>query len=196
MMSNKLIFSVVLLIGSFGVFYYFINPIYAGITIKKETQAKYQEALKNADQIQERINTLQKAYDSYTEEQRNWVKKMLPDQFDEMEFVYELNQIAKKSGMLVEKISLKGKEGYGPEKDLGAIATQKLKETSLPGIQEVGATFFLKGTYEELTDFLGRLETNLRVLDVNEINIATETSSENESLYQYKIMLDTYWIDY
>lgn len=128
-----------------------LSALRNGITERKQAIEDRQAAIKNR-------NDLQQNYDR----QRSEIQKftaMIPATKSVPELLSAIDDIARKSGLEVGEIGLNEKAGG--------------KETLAP----LTVTLKANGNYDALTNFLDGLERNLRLVDVDAVEVSSDPTS-------------------
>lgn len=185
--------SLILIITSVGLFFGYTDPLYTraetdpsgpGIKALRAQVAEYNSNLEKAKELREKRDILTKKYNTFTEDQKNQLQKVLPDNIDNIRLIIEINdKIAQAFGMNIRNFKTDaGSTENSDKKQVG-------KDTSQYGILTL--SFSTTATYDTFLDFLNALQSSLRILDVS--NIQFSAGSET-GVYDYNVTLKTYWL--
>ena len=114
------------------------------------------------------------------------MNEFLPNNIDNVRLIIDINNIAKKSGLIVRNpniVKAEAKEGEPPP-PTGAAAAGKTADSS------AAISFSVSASYETLKLFLSDLARSLRLVDIESLSF---TAAER-NLYDYQITLRTYWL--
>lgn len=140
----------------------------------------YEKNLSNLNELQAIKENVLSRYNLINQDNLDRMDKMLPSKVNSIEAILEVEKIAKSAGM-----SLKTIDAMNPD---GEKISENLKKES-EKINGIPINMKLSGPYSSFVVFLGFLEKNLRLVDVEKINF----SSGSVDLYEYNIMARTYW---
>lgn len=188
------IFSI--LIGGLIIFF-FVRPMYAEIgTVQLEGQ-KYKEAVQDAEQFNQLLDTLLSRYDNLTPSQRARLDALVPQEgLNEVKLVSDLEELALSHGLLFTSVTVglskEGEDGEGaPTEEVVAEPTpvvddgmsddmgmgEPLDTLSTSGVtseqlrsKEIG--FSVVGTYDEFRSFLTDVERSLVLMEVTKLTFA------------------------
>lgn len=199
--------SVIFILAALGLTFGYTNPTYRGVTgntdIAKESikelvgeKAQYEAALQRTREIEEVRNGLLTKYNLITEFDRANLDKMVPDNIDSVRLVIDVNNIAASYNMSLRDIVISEPPVSTTRKD-GSVAIAR------PTIYSyINLGFSVTGTYSNLVSFLSDLEKDLRLNDIDSLNIGEpdETSSSGAeskatpiAQYKMKVSFKTYF---
>ncbi len=209
------------LIGlSVAIFLVFTNPTYKQIMDLRAQVASYDEALNNSRMLKEERDKLTTKSNSITQEDKDKLDKLLPENIDNIRLILEIEQIASPYGMALKDVKYNATQAKDTSTDpaaAGAIQGGAVKYAQKDyGVWDL--SFSTTGTYNNFLNFLTSLESNLRIVDVASINFtatpavalpgsnigstgitgaastsATGGTSLNDS-YRYDFKIKTYWL--
>ena len=186
-----------ILIGiSITVFFVFANPIYSEISTMKTEVGSYEEALTNSKALEDERDKLTAKYNAINPDDLIKIKKLLPENADNIRLILEIEQIAKPYGMVLKDVKYSAiKKNVGPD----AVEEVPLEEGGV--VKDYGIwdlEFSTTGTYDNFINFTKELENNLRIVDISSIKFSSDsvttsggTPSEN---YKYDFKIKTYWL--
>ena len=174
--------SLAFLMGSFFIFVSFLRPEYAGINQLRGNLASKEEAYENQQKIIVEVNDLLNRYQSVSG-LRDAVSRAIPNEEDYATLINQLGSLARISGLVLESVQLH----TVPVKNTGFSSAGG---AALPALKSLQANLRLQGSYEGLKLFLGRIETNIRVMDPTNIVI---TPNPAGTIYTYEVAVNTYY---
>lgn len=193
----RILTSLILLGISIAGFFMFISPTYEEVKVLKEKIASYNSALDNAKALENERDKLTAKENAISDENKEKLKKLLPDNVDNIRLILEIEKIAQPYGMSIRNIQYDSAE-----------TTPKKPGSAMPGgaegdsaRQEYGIwnlRFSTQSTYNNFLNFVKDLESNLRIVDISSIKfIANEGGGMNPNLaeaYKYDFSIKTYWL--
>lgn len=187
------IFSI--LIGCLIIFF-FVRPMYAEIgTIQTEGQL-YREAVDDAEDFNQLLDTLLSRYENLTQSQRARLDALVPQEgINEVKLVSDLEELALSHGLLFSSVSVGlSKTGEGGEaetteqtvvvEDVAAEdgmtegagtsfgEAEAAANASEGSLREKEIGFTVIGTYDEFRDFLTDVERSLVLMEVTKLTFA------------------------
>lgn len=175
----KFLLPIILLVVSGSAFFVYIDPTYGRIKEMQKEEALFNEALDNSKELQAIRDDLLAKYNAFPSGDVDRIKKLLPDNVDNVRLVRDIDGIAAKYGMILSNVTVEvaeqGNGGIG--KTQGAYGSVLL-------------TFSVKGPYRIFEGFLNDIEKSLRVVDV----IGVSFNASEQDLYEYTIAVRTYWL--
>lgn len=166
-----------------------LNGTSQGLRDLLQEKSKFNEALNNAQELRDKIAELEEAEKGISEADRSRLDSFIPDRIDTVDFVYDINNIAARHGMILKSVKIKN----NAERDAEGLSSRELAVTEAAGadtIAEMGMSFQVAGTYDSLLGFLDDLSQSLRVADVTFLSF----SNGENGLNQYSVELKTYWV--
>lgn len=121
-MSRNLV-TILLLVSSFAVYYLGISPMYSGegsiwrpsnglkqlIDLKKQ----YEETVNEAKQLSSKAQSLTSEYNNVSDDDKEILKVMIPNEIDPVRLLSEINGIANDAGVVFKDLSYSDKSGQG-----------------------------------------------------------------------------------
>lgn len=193
-----LITPILLIALSLGAFLFYIQPTYSGVTAGTETEyekrsiqqliqdkAVLDEAVQNAEDLVAKRKDLEAVRNQITAEQVKELDKMLPSNMDGVRLAYDLDTLAKETGMAMSNLVIGGDEKRGtPSGEIGPGQDEDL-------FGEVKISFSVRGTYQSIKSFLESVENSLRIADIESMTFGEEDDS---GLYDLSIAMVIYWL--
>ncbi len=185
----KFIFPSILVLISLGLFFTFTKPQYDDIQTYQDKMTQYDSALGNEARFERERDSLSKKFHNFPSETEDRMVKALPDNVQNIQLVIALQQIAQGYGMNISGIS------FG-----SVVSSQSTSTSLLPSGQRAGQdnneygtfdiAFTVAGNYEKFLVFLKKLESSLRILDIQSVDFSSDSSGGS---YTYTVKLKTYW---
>lgn len=170
-----------LLILSLGAFWLYIDPTYSDVRTLQASVAEYDGALKHSQELISARDELVQRKNSFSEEDKARLLKLLPDHVDTVRLVLDINSIATGYGM-----RLGGVEVNVQEAKPGDIVGDNIDQ-----YQTVEMRFSVSTTYAIFRQFEQALETSLRLVDIHSVSFG---EPNERGLYVFNISLTTYWL--
>ncbi|HYC34579.1 MAG TPA: type 4a pilus biogenesis protein PilO [Candidatus Paceibacterota bacterium] len=177
----KTIISIILLLGSVGLFFAYTNPKYQEVKVAKVELAELDKALKQSKDILAKRGQLQQKYNSFKEADRQALESLLPDHVDNIKLILDMNNIA-----ATHNLSLKGIKIDEEKKD-----TSGNQITSKTPYGSILVSFRVTSSYENFVKFLRDLERSLRIVDV----AALSFKATDSGTYDFDVTIKTYWLN-
>lgn len=191
------------LVIAVGIFMFYTNPRYAGMTgstdfskksVKelREDEVKYREALEKTREIERVRSGLLAAYNSIAPEDLERLQRMVPDHVDTIRLILDIQRVAASQKLILTDISLgasSGEGGAGASSPGGA--TSPIGPVETRPYTEVVLGFTVEGSYESFLAFLRNLEEGLRLVDITKLSF---DSSKGLS-YSFEVELRAYKLD-
>lgn len=148
-----------------------IGTLRDNIAVQKETLDKKNNLVAKVDEF--RKKTTEKQTDL------NKLASILPQERKTEEVVVSLEDMAKTSGILIKTLKT------GVIKETGQNANFKTLQVEVSG----------SGRYSAIADFIKSLEKNLRVFDVQQLTILTDTSAIIPGSLNVEVKFYTYFVE-
>lgn len=180
----KSILPLLLIILSIALFYVYIDPTYTAIRIQQSEETEYIRALDSAKKLEETQTVLVNKYNTFSGTDLARLEKMVPQNIDNVKLAAEINGMAEKYKIAIKAIRIQ--EGQ-PGSEVGGNIT----DTAPNGYRTLTMTFSFSTTYEKFLQFIGDLESNLRLVDFPKIFFDASSASP---LHTYEVTIKTYWL--
>lgn len=191
----RLIFPVILIGLAITIFFTFTEPLYSELSYLRSQAASYDEALNNSKALESERDKLTQKYNSIGGENLERLRKMVPENVDNIRLILEIEKIAEPYGMTLRDVKYSS-ETVAPEDPgviTGGVAAYQSQDYGVWDLE-----FQTNGTYTDFVNFLKDLERNLRIVDISSIEFSSEvavgpagTPAEG---YQYQFHVKTYWL--
>jgi len=169
---------------SIGIFFGYVDPQYSLIKTDKAIERQYDEALDQSKELLKIRDDLLSQYNTLDPTSLARLKKLLPDNIDNVKLIMEIDGMAKARGINVRNIIVRGET---------AVASASGKKPIVPDSKDyesVVLEFSFGASYEDFKKLLRDLEMSLRLVDVE---VASFIASEDD-FNEYKIAIKTYWL--
>ena len=193
----------IILIGITGSFFFvFTNPIYNDVSALNRDVVSYNGALDNSKMFENERDKLTFKYNLINSDNLIKLKKLLPDNVDNIRLILEIGQIALPYGMVLKDVK------YNTI-DTNTVTTEATGTTIKGGLvaktsKDYGIfdlEFSISGTYDNFINFTKDLENNLRIVDISSITFSSNTAStgsnpkiNSSEIYKYDFKIKTYYL--
>jgi hypothetical protein len=187
----------VILIGiAIAGFFILTNPLYQDISLKRDQIASYNEALGNSKALESERDKLTQKYNEINPEDLSKLKKLLPDNVDNIRLILEIEKIASPYGMALKDVKYNTTDTAVTPTNPQTAQTNTGETKKDYGVWNL--EFSTQGTYNNFLNLIKDLENNLRVVDISSIEFSSSlTPGLNPSLaqaYKYDFKIKTYWL--
>ena len=188
----------IILIGiAIAGFFTFVNPIHKEVVVLQAQVDSYNKALDNSKALGYERDKLTKIHNSLDLKNLNKLKKLLPDNVDNIRLILEIEKIASPYGMVLKDVKYNATSKDTPISQASG-ATQAVKNSTGKDYSVWNLEFSIQGTYNNFTNFVKDLENNLRIVDISSIQFSSNAGagispSLSES-YKYNFKIKTYWL--
>lgn len=181
--QNKMFkgFLAIILIGAaIAVSFVWSHPFFQKIKDLKAQAASFNEALANSKQIQATRDDLLSQYNLISQDDLGRLNKILVPQTDSLKFVIEMEKILQRDGMILKSISITS----GAEKNKGDTAPPAENRP----FGTIPMSLKIAGSYQALFSFLGDMERNLHLTDINSLSFSSGTAD----FYEFNVEIVWY----
>lgn len=179
----KSLIPIVLLIASVGIFVLFTNKEYQTIKGLQAEIANYDKALGKSNEVLKKRAELQAKYAQFARSDLDSLKKLLPDNVDNVQLILDINGIARRPGRNMSISKIKVNDDSATEKSAPIGPDTKSYSSML-------VSFKTKATHEDFMAFIKDLEQGLRLVDITSISFKADPKDQNE----YSVTVRTYWL--
>ncbi len=171
--------SLMLIIGSLFAYSSLLIPKYNDIQNLRGERSALTGLLDEEQQAVDAVQTLIRQYSSVAD-LREGLSVTLPGKEEVASMINQFQGIASSNGILMESLSIRplAIEPTGPEKIVRPVGALRVSMN-------------LIGDYESLKKYLKAIETNVRIMDVQSIQV--ENAGFTAGPYEYQIEVDTYY---
>jgi len=180
-MSKISILSFFILTSVIG--YAFIYPTAGEIKTLLNEQQKYEDSLEMVSNIEAKKSELLTKFNSISSEDKASIDTVLPDSFNFVRLISQIDSVASRYGIAINDIS---------SKEISSSVGSTIENAESPReYQSAAVEFSFSSSYDQYNSFLGDLEKSLRILDLKSTKI---TSNEEKKVFNYTVELETYWL--
>jgi hypothetical protein len=198
----RLVVSIMLIVASIVGFSMFTLPLYNEISTLKTKAASFDEALGNSKALENERDKLTGKYNSILPENLLKLDKLLPDNVDNIRLILEIEKIALPYGMVLKDVrydTISKKDT--PIAPTGAKSLNSDVSVNQNISKDYGVwnlEFSTQGTYTNFLNFVKKLDSNLRIVDISSVSFSSDVGSGlNPSFvesYKYGFKIKTYWL--
>ena len=185
----------VILIGlSVTGFFMFTSPLYKQLTDMAIEISSYNDALNNAQAIDNQRDVLTKKYNAIDSSNLDKLQKLLPDSVNNIRLILEIEELARPYGMVLKDIK------YAVTTDASKTPTQGGTPTSdtAKDYGDWDLEFSTQGIYANFLSFVKDLESNLRIVDLVNVDFSSDNGTGvnpgTQEAYKYSVKIKTYWL--
>lgn len=194
------ILSIIGIVAAGGIFIFYTQPQYDDVQALRTEIAGYDEALSRAAELQRIRETLLSRFNAMNPQSVERLEKLLPDHVDNVRLVLNLDSLASRHGLALENVVIGNPSSQASAQTVvGAIGAGRQKYDSLT------LKFSTSGTYTDFVQFLGALESDLRVVDVVSLSLErggsatlrrpfSSPTAPPEAVFRFDISVRTYWL--
>lgn len=179
---NKIILPVLLIVLSVGLFVMYIDPAYKDIKSLQVVNTQYNDARNKSKELRGIRDNLLKKYNSFSDLDLARIKKLLPDNVDNVRLVMDINMIASKYGAIIRNIQLNKTVDNGKSR----INAKELKYGS------VTLSFSMISGYDDFIKFITDLKNSLRLVDITSLDFSV--IPKKAGIYKFNFTIKTYWL--
>jgi hypothetical protein len=176
---GKFLIPLALLGISAGLYFVFIEPLYAEIQTLSAQVSRLDLALTKSKELQEVRNSLNSKRTAFRPGDVDRLHKLLPDHIDNVRLIIDIDDIAARYNLAIQNISFTG----GPSNPSGQNTDQAL-------FGSMQMSFAVTARYDQFLLLLRDLEKSLRIVDV----VALTVNPNEEGDYNFAVTLRTYWL--
>ncbi|HEY4515568.1 MAG TPA: type 4a pilus biogenesis protein PilO [Candidatus Paceibacterota bacterium] len=161
------------------------KPFFADVSALKDEQKKYKDAVEQISKIEETKNDLLSRLEALSPEERQKIDAFLPTRAEMVRLIASLDGVASRHGISLEEAS----SGQSM-----TDTSRSVSESDLPqSYNSKTVTLGFTASYSAMVNFLKDVEKSLRIVDI--VSIDSAKAGDSGSLFQYKVSLQTYWVD-
>ena len=176
----KYLLIIILIIASVALFVMMINPLYQEVKGIRTQVGQLNAALNDSKQIQDVRGSLLERFNSIPDADLTRIRKVLPDNVDNVRLVLEISRVASEHGLILRDV----RAAEAPKTKAGTIGPSE----SPYGTIGLGVT--VAGPYRSFVGFLEDIEKALRLVTVTSLSF----NATAEDFNQYAMTLETYWL--
>ncbi|OHB17010.1 MAG: hypothetical protein A2913_01290 [Parcubacteria group bacterium RIFCSPLOWO2_01_FULL_40_65] len=170
-MNNKFLFSIIIS-SSVLIFFLLVLPIFDKTRMLKGAIEQREIMLAELQSISNRVKELSSGIET-NENNISKLDQLLPKQKEVSEILISIESITSASGLLLSEISL--------------------SESIGEGVNKINVNLKLSGNFDSLMTFFDLLEKNVRLIEVNNIDIASEAIGGSSTI-NYNIRFEASYL--
>ncbi len=179
-MSGISILSYIILTLSIG--YAFIYSPMGNLTALLDQKQKYNDSLEMVSNIENKKDELLTKFDTISDTDKKSIETILPSSLDFVRLISQIDAVAAKYGISIDKIS---------SKEISSPAGESTEETQPPkSYQSAIIGFSFIASYDKFNAFMDDLEKSLRILDIRSVKLGIQ----KDEIYSYSVEFETYWL--
>jgi len=161
----------------------YIKPTFAEIGQLQEDTYEFNDAIVKAEQFNQRLRELIAIENSFSMSDRVALETFLPENINKAQVLRDIEYIAEQDDITIDTISIADSEGNSSDDDYSPTVTDEDSSQSISPFVKTEIDLDVTVTYEELKQFLTRLEANSYVLEVTSMTfgLSTEDGSGNQA---------------
>lgn len=184
---NRALLPLLLIIIAIATFFWWTNPNYTNVKNLQVQLGQSNEALANADQLEQLKAKLVDKENSFNQDDLAKLQKLLPDNVDNIRLFLDIQGIASRYGASIQDISVA--DQTSGQKTTG---TQAIGPSSKQ-YSQLALAFSVSMSYENLSLFLKDLERGLRVFEIKSLGFTADDKSPDT--YKVSIGLNAFWLN-
>ncbi len=184
---SKFITPLILIALAVGIYFTFTAKEVEKAEAIQLVNKEYETAIDNADSLIDIRDELNKKFSAIEPRDLGRLKKMLPDNVDNVRLIIDINDVANKNGFSLRNVRT---SATGESSDRPNVGGQNTPPVGTDKYNVVTMSFSVTGRYEDFLKFLRELERSLRIIDITKITLNTS----NTGVYEYGVELKTYWL--
>lgn len=178
-MTRTFLTPLLLLAVAVGLFFGYIDPMYQEVKALRAEESRFNEALNQSRELQRVRDTLLSRFNTFSQSDLERLRKLLPDNVDNVRLILDIDSIASKYNMRTRNVTVSS-----ASTESAVIGTDK------GAVDSVILSFSVAAEYEDFIRFLKDLESSLRIVDL--VGLTFETAGGNA--YNFNVSIKTYWL--
>ena len=171
---------------SIGMYFLYISPSALEVGALMKQKAEYDNVLEKAKELTQKRDELSASYQNISQADIERLNKIVPEKFDPVVMAHDLSVIAAQNRLSFAdfKTSVVNQAERGVVADPQNALPYKVNMVSIK----------LAGQYADFLRFLDNVELNLRLLDIENLDIAPLTASDKptDTAMQFTLQINTY----
>jgi len=177
---TKIIFSILFLGTAIVIFLGPVKNNWEEIGILTAEKGDFNTALTSSRELMNTRDDLIKKYNEIPEVDLARLDKLVPSGIEKMKLVVETENIMKKYGLAIKDIQVEA-----PDENNRNAKTSDIKDNIF---DTVYLNVFFSGSYKSLISFIGDLENDLRIMEIENLSF----SAEKDDWHEYSMKIKTY----
>ncbi len=178
-----------------GLLYLYALPRWNAVAALRTRNLELQTALGKAQELTQIRNTLMQQYEAISPDDTAKIARVVPQKYDPVKLVADINAIGLKYGMTIRDIKLSNVteiDTTGAIRDAAPVEPYIKRQLS----------FSTVGQYKNFISFITDLEQSLQLMDLQKVEVmpgaqgpATKGVVSQAGALNFKVDLHTYWIE-
>lgn len=189
---NKNITPIILVVLAIGVYFTFTKGKLDELKSIKAVNTGYQQALDNSEKLIKVRDNVLKTYNNISENDRERLEKMLPDNVDNVRLIIDANGVGARHGLTLKNIKTSASSANATNAQ--GAATPGSARSNVVNVANtydtVTLSFNVSTNYQTFIDLMRDLEASLRIMDISKITL----TANDTGTYEYSVELKTYWL--
>jgi Tfp pilus assembly protein PilO len=154
------------------------------IFVLQAEKGRIADTIDQVKKIEDKKNQLLAEYNQISTADKASIATLLPDHLDFVRLISQIDTIARGYGIAIIEVSAK---------EIAIDRSESVSEVVPPPLFNTGrVTMVFKGDYEKYSNLIRDIEKSLRIIDVRNVSIKTETEASGQ--FEFKVEFDTYWL--
>jgi len=159
------------------------------LSIQEEIN-RYSDLIEEKRELVSKTEQLKQAYNSKQEDIKK-VYYVLPKEKQIPELIVQFEALASGNGLILEDLSIQEKKRAQKTKK---EEEQRTSEVILQEVETLKISLKVTGTYSSFESFLKTLESNVRIMDIQDINFNSKENKQEENLFiDFDVELEAYY---
>jgi Tfp pilus assembly protein PilO len=180
----NLLIPIILIAISVGAFFAFIDPEYKKVQALGNIDKEFRSKIKQGEEIREKKRVITKEYeDNVSKDDLDRLKKMLPDNMNNVELIVDIDRIAKQDKIRIGEISLLRNSDQKKE------VTTAIRIVEAKNYESVNLSFSFITNYDNFKSFVDKIRKSLRLLDIVSVNFSKNQQGRDGITNSFKFDL-------
>lgn len=187
---SSLVLSLILILVAFVIFFSFAKPAYQEVqTIRAEKESR-QAFIDSKRNIIKQVQNLIKAYeeDAELKDAQAAVELSFPAKSEIADALTQISGLLKLNNLTLESVNIS--EIAAPQKKTSTNNSNSI--SAVKAFNKVSFDVDLLGTYENFKKFLGNLEANIRIFDIEQLDLRP-LATKGTNLYSASLKINAYY---
>lgn len=182
----KYVISLILIGGAIAVFFLLTQEEIDKITILRAEETEIQQSLSELQELSRIRDQLLSQYNAINPLDLARLNHIVPSGIDSGLLIAEMEAFSQQNNLILRNISIEEEKSQTGKK--GAIERTETKSV----FQKIPVSFQVSGSYGAFRDFLTRLETNTRIMDIGTVRF--NVTADETDFYDFSVEANVYWI--
>lgn len=192
---NRNATATILIVLAVGVYITFTRAKLAEVQSVRAVNNEYVSAIASADELVKVRDSVLKAYNNISADDRQRLDKMIPNTVDNIRLIIDLNSVALRHGFSLRNIkamaSNNTSKAASPEiQNMAGVTGGPSGFIPTPTLDTVTVSFSVTAPYQQFIDLMRDLEMDLRIMDLTHLTVSAGSSGN----YDFSVEFKTYWL--